>query len=237
MLISHSAVRALVKFDISSNGLKAEGGKALADSLKANNIMKELNISSNDLAYNSSYNSDLSGVIAISDAIPTMGALTSLNLASNMLQAKGAKHVAEAITGHVSALPFSIDTIVSSFTHSYYHTTKGVLATLDVSANHLCGLFSDGVGTYNGAGIKALSETLKRNTSLTALRISKNYIGSEGAKVLADGLGANGGLTTITFGTMQEVTMKADMTEADLSRKVLGASGAIVVASFIPKCQ
>lgn len=33
-------------------------------------------------------------------------ALTSLNLASNELKAEGAKHVAEAIKGHVSALRF-----------------------------------------------------------------------------------------------------------------------------------
>ena len=37
------------------------------------------------------------------------GALTSLNLASNNLGPKGAKHVAEAIKGHVSGL---IDTIL-----------------------------------------------------------------------------------------------------------------------------
>ena len=34
------------------------------------------------------------------------GALTSLNLASNLLKAEGAKHVAEAIKRHVSALRF-----------------------------------------------------------------------------------------------------------------------------------
>ena len=49
---------------------------------------------------------DFSGVVAIADAIPAMGALTSLNLASNYLQAEGAKLVAEAIKGHVSALRF-----------------------------------------------------------------------------------------------------------------------------------
>ena len=37
------------------------------------------------------------GIIAIANAIPNMGALTSLNLSSNNLEAKGAKIVAEAI--------------------------------------------------------------------------------------------------------------------------------------------
>ena len=40
------------------------------------------------------------------DGVPTIRALTSLNLASNNIGAKGAKHVAEAIKGHVSALQF-----------------------------------------------------------------------------------------------------------------------------------
>ena len=44
-------------------------------------------------------------------------------------------------------------------------------------------------------------------------------------------------LETITFGDEQAATMKADMTEADLSSKKLGVSGAIIVAAFLPKCQ
>ena len=93
-------------FDISANSLCAEGGKILAEALKDNNVMTELNISDNELAEDEDEETDMSGVIAISDAIPTMGALTSLNLASNNLCAKGAKIVAKAIKVNVSALRF-----------------------------------------------------------------------------------------------------------------------------------
>ena len=47
-------------------------------------------------------------------------------------------------------------------------------------------------------------------------------------------------LEAITFGGDEQadhVTMKTDMAKADLSGKQLGASGAIVVAAFLPKCQ
>ena len=44
-------------------------------------------------------------------------------------------------------------------------------------------------------------------------------------------------LETITFGDKQAATMKTDMTETDLSGKELGASGAIIVAAFLPKCR
>jgi hypothetical protein len=38
------------------------------------------------------------GIIAIANAIPDMGALSSLNLASNSMLAAGAKHIAQAIS-------------------------------------------------------------------------------------------------------------------------------------------
>jgi hypothetical protein len=55
---------------------------------------------------------DVSGIIALADAIPDMGAMTSLNLASNYLRADGAKIVAEAIkvtkcTPAIILVPFS----------------------------------------------------------------------------------------------------------------------------------
>ena len=52
-----------------------------------------------------------------------------------------------------------------------------------------------------------------------------------------DGVPTIRALETITFGDEQAATMKADMTEADLSGKKLGVSGAIIVAAFLPKCQ
>ena len=86
------------------------------------------------------------GVIAISNAIPTMGALTSLNLASNALGPKGAKRIAKAIKGHVSALRFDwhhfeLDLTSGStavvYGYSYYNTTKGALASLDLSQSDI----------------------------------------------------------------------------------------------------
>ena len=68
------------KLDISANSLKPEGAKALAEGLKNNKIMRELNIADNNIIH---YGKDMSGVIAIGDAIPTMGALASLDLSHN----------------------------------------------------------------------------------------------------------------------------------------------------------
>mgnify|MGYP001447350678 CR=1 FL=1 len=101
----------------------------------------------------------------------------SLNLANNKLEAEGAKHVAEAIKVHVSALWFG------------WHYFE-----LDLTS-----------------GSTVYGYCLYNNTK--------------------------GALETITFGDEQAVTMKADMTEADFSGKQLDASGANIVAAFLPKCQ
>jgi hypothetical protein len=67
---------------MSSNKLGVDGGKALAQGLKDNNAITELNIADNNLTY---YGEDMSGIIILADVIKDMGALSSLNLASNRL--------------------------------------------------------------------------------------------------------------------------------------------------------
>jgi hypothetical protein len=52
--------RAMTKFDISSNDIRAEGGrgKDLAAGLKGNKATKELNTSGNELGINSKYDAE-----------------------------------------------------------------------------------------------------------------------------------------------------------------------------------
>ena len=69
------------------------------------------------------------------------------------------------------------------------------------------------------------------------LNVEGDEMSAEDAIMLAPEIVANGALETITFGNKQAVTMKTDMTEAEFSGKMLGASGAIIVAAFLPKCK
>ena len=62
-------MRALLVLSLKSNNLCADGGKALADTLKGNQVITELNIADNNLTY---YGTDMSGVIALANAIPDM---------------------------------------------------------------------------------------------------------------------------------------------------------------------
>jgi hypothetical protein len=91
---------AMTKLDISSNTLQAKGGKALAAGLKGNQVITELNIASNYLGVQDREdNTDLSGVIALADVIPGMGAMSALNLSENSLQADGVNIICEALLG------------------------------------------------------------------------------------------------------------------------------------------
>ena len=77
---------ALVKFDISDNDLYEEGIKTLAEALTGNKVMTELNISKNGMTYALGKGfGQMAGVNAIADAIPTMGALTNIDISSNKL--------------------------------------------------------------------------------------------------------------------------------------------------------
>ena len=80
-------MRAISVLSLESNSLKAAGGKALAEGLKGNRVITELNISNNGLGFNSNNDADASGVIALADVIPGMRALTKLDISSNYIAA------------------------------------------------------------------------------------------------------------------------------------------------------
>jgi hypothetical protein len=96
----------LVKFDISNSKLHAEGAKALAVALKDNNIIKELNISRNGLDRDYRKRYDISGVIAITDAIPTMGAMETFTFSGYA-------------SGYGEGPPVTIETSVTEADFSY----------------------------------------------------------------------------------------------------------------------
>jgi hypothetical protein len=87
LAVGISDTGALTKFDISKCDLRVAGGEALAAGLKGNQVITELNISNNALGKNSGNNVDTSGIIAIADAIPDMGALIKLDVRGNAIGA------------------------------------------------------------------------------------------------------------------------------------------------------
>jgi hypothetical protein len=87
---------ALTSLNMSANGLKgAEAGKALGDAIAAS-VLKELDISGGSGRYGSE-KCDVEFVQTFSVGLRDNGAMTGLNLASNMLGNEGAKIIAACL--------------------------------------------------------------------------------------------------------------------------------------------
>jgi hypothetical protein len=145
----------LTKFDISNNSLYAAGGKALAEGLKDNQVITELNIASNHLGCKTHYDSDgadMSGVVALADVIPDMGALLVLSLRNNKLFAAGGKALAEGLKGNQ------------------------VITELNIASNHLgCKTHYDSDGA-DISGIIALADVIPVMGALLSLNLAKNCL-------------------------------------------------------------
>ena len=135
-----------VKFDISNSNVCAAGGKALAAALNANQVMTELNLACNSLGLVKQFSgADLSGVIAISDAIPTMGALVKFTFGGDAyLDTKQMKMVTpEPATLEVGMTEADLSNknlgaggavIVGAWIS---HKDNGALTSLDISSNNI----------------------------------------------------------------------------------------------------
>ena len=91
--------------------------------------------------------------------------------------------------------------------------------------------------------MKVLCAIPFRDKTITELDVSSQSLGVEGALVIRRYLENSGAMAKFTFSGMvgtregPPVTAETSMTEADFSKKMLGASGAIMLAAFLPKCQ
>jgi hypothetical protein len=134
---------ALTRLDISKNGLHAAGTKALTEGLKGNQIMMELNISSNDIGK--------SGAIELANAIPDMGAISSINLLRNsipieqahelvkIMQAKEKLTTLCDLSGNEATLDFSNQGLGAGDAVLIANdiSNMGALTSLDISTNKL----------------------------------------------------------------------------------------------------
>jgi hypothetical protein len=76
--LDHTSVnRAIASLDVSNNSFGAEGTKLLAEALTSNQIMTELNVSSNYMMH-----WDMTGVTALADA--DMGAISTFTFSSDI---------------------------------------------------------------------------------------------------------------------------------------------------------
>ena len=159
---------ALVKFDVSKNNLGKEGTKALAEALNGNQIMAELNLAENSMGKN--------GAMDIAKTIPTMGALVKFDISNNNVYAAGGKALAAALNGNQVMTELNLAGNSLGLVEQYGDAdmsgviavsdaipTMGALTSLNVSNNQLCGLDKYGRGTYDASGVTALADAIGKH--------------------------------------------------------------------------
>ena len=109
------------------------------------------------------------------------------------------------------------------------------MSKLDLSGNNK-------LGSKSPDFIRPIASALKTNTSITDLNISGNRLNAEATGIFSKDMKDMGSLSKLTwsgenydYGRQQAppVTLDTTMTEADLSNKHLGVSGATILAAFI----
>jgi Ran GTPase-activating protein (RanGAP) involved in mRNA processing and transport len=247
-------MRALAKFDISSNILCMAGAKALVAALEGNTIMTDLNLASNWLGCDQPQfygSSDMSGVIALAEAIPDMGALLHFDISNNGLYAAGAKAIAEGLEGNQVVRQLNISVNGMGKISEYGHPDiSGVAALADVIPGMGALSIANVMGNHIGKEmLSKLQEIMRSKPNLISLcgiaddateaDLSGLRMDADDAIVLASELPDKRALTKFIFSGYDEsesVTMETTMTVADFSDKGLGVSGATMLSAFLPKC-
>jgi hypothetical protein len=242
---------ALSVLSLKSNNLQAAGGKALAEGLKGNQVITKLDISSNNLGQKG-YDADNSGIIALADAIPDMGALSSLSLANNnigkLIEENGWTAVytdtyeqGQIVEGNYKQSGKWYPGKVTDVTDGMYSITyddgdeeANVAAELikspgedkEVQWQHTDGRQQDSKPAKQALGVIALANAIPDMGAILSVNLLKNKIGVDQAKALASILKEHPTLKSLCGNSGEE-------TELDMSGKGMDAEDAIILVPEI----
>jgi hypothetical protein len=152
---------ALLVLSLNSNSLGPGGGKTLAEGLRGNSVIEELNIADNELTDSGT---DMSGVVAIANAIPGMGAMTKFDISNNMLGAAGGKALAVGLKDNQ------------------------IITELNIATNYF-GLDMN-TAEADTSGVIAIADAINDMGGATKLDVRKNCINDEGKRALHQAAGS-----------------------------------------------
>ena len=234
----------VTKLDLSSCRILADGAKALAEILKTNTTLREINLWGNNIGNE--------GVIKLAGALRENKTLTKLNLGWNNIDDAGAKALAEALrenntlqklnlsgnniedVGFLALAEAAIEN--PKFDLFDNHTSIEIVKTL---VNKITG------NTTSIEGKEKYQQILKEYLNkVTSLDFRGKYIGDEGATAIANALGDNITLTELDLRLnkisavgaekLAEV-LKGNLTlqKIDLSGNMIGDRGAEALAKML----
>jgi len=171
----------LTSIDVRQNKIAGDGAVQLAAAVLGNLKIEMFNgIPIKEMRADSFTMLDLNGKgvgvaggMVVAGLIPVMGALTALKLSNNDLKDESVSAVCEAIQSNKETKLASLNMGKNRFgpvgakSVAAMVAVTGVLTSLDLSFNQLCGLDYRGRGTYTAEGITAIADAMRVNGSLT----------------------------------------------------------------------
>lgn len=187
----------LIQLDLSFNQLNNQDVNRLGLQLGLTGL------TSIDVGFN---NLDEEAALGIVRAARQQDKLMFLGLARCNINPTGAKEIAEyvSVTARLTRLDLSHNFLDAEAGKALAGalSVNGVLKSIDLSFNELCGIDEDGDGTYDASGIQALASALAGNRVLTNLNLAANNLTNygkdmSGIQALASALAGNGVLKSI----------------------------------------
>ena len=219
----------LQQLNISNNSIGDGGATALAEILKENTTLQQLNISNNSIGFG--------GATALAEILKENRTLQQLCISNNSIGVGGATALTEMLKENrtLQQLYIRNNSIGVGGVTALAEMLKEnrTLQQLDVSRNSI----GDG-------GATALAETLRENRTLQSLRISINSIGYGGATALAEMLKENrtlqklyisnnsigdGGATALAEMLKENRTLQ----QLDVSNSSIGVGGVTALAELL----
>ncbi len=256
--IDNSGNGALTSLNIKDNSIEKEGKAALGNALLKSNVQfmvcDEWSVTLETLSLDvGSKKLAAADAVLLAGVISTNGALTSIDMNNN---GDIPNDLAEAIYQPVRMNKLRFMTEDKSLTEldisgigfgpegalvvADYIKNNGALKSLDISRNNIGQIVPlkdapQGWAEHSDAHYKGWFRK-KGDTGQWAQGLP------EGAIAIAGAISTNGALVRFTFSgddkhNGKPVTIESSTIEADFSGKVLQASGAIMLAAFLPKCR
>ena len=207
--------------------------------LKENSMITELDLAGRSLG--------MEGAMVVCTHLKSNRTVTSVDLSGNLLRAEGAMYIAETLETNPTVVSLDVSNNYignegAEHIRSALQQSGRRLGSLNLGSNDIPHGQMQAIAMMDRCDVLcAVPVRALRENALTQLDLAGKSSGGEGAVVLSMSLVHNTSLKQLKFGgdhqVSEPVTMETCMTEADFSNKDLLASGATIIAAFLPKCQ
>ena len=213
----------------SNNSITSEGAIRIAEAIKVNTTLQELDISSNSLSDH--------GAAAISDALKSNNSLQILKMSWNKITCEGTLQIAEAIKVNKTLQELDM--------HKNDISDDGAAAISDaLKNNNSLQILNMTYNKITSEGATKIAEAIKVNKKLQELHIIGNNVSYDGAAAISDALLSNNSLQILkissnsitskgTIKIAEAIKVNKTLQELDISSNSISHYGAAAISDSL----